>query len=124
MLTKAAVPFPNPAHQTGRADFPASGFPTDFIADSRVVCTAPASQPKHSQLPADVLPRELAGALRGHLVPPSFTLRLSIQLDLKFPYFIRYFETHVNYLCLPFFTSSSEARVLPSPGVTRVQRYL
>jgi hypothetical protein len=32
---ESAAPFPIPAHQTGHADFLASGFPTGFTADSR-----------------------------------------------------------------------------------------
>jgi len=42
-----------------------------------------------------------------------FALRLSIQFDLKFPYFIRRFQTLVNPLFLPFFSNIPEARLCP-----------
>src|ERR1700694_1009709 len=51
-------------------------------------------------------------------------LRLSIQLDLKFPYLTRCCQTHRQSPLLSFFTSKPEVRALPSPGITRLHRYI
>src|ERR1035438_10023706 len=60
------------------------------------------------------------------LVEPEFrlVLRLSIQLDLKFPYLARRCQAHRQSPLLSFFPSSPEARVLPSTGITRLRRYI
>src|SRR5262245_20708711 len=46
-------------------------------------------------------------------------LRLAIQLDLKFPYLTRCYQTHRQSPLLPFFTSTPEVRALSSAGITR-----
>jgi hypothetical protein len=53
-----------------------------------------------------------------------FTLRLSIQFDLQFPDFIRCCQAHRQSPVLSSFTNTPEARALPSPGVTRLHRYI
>src|ERR1019366_1850204 len=63
------VSHPRSSNRTCR--FPASGFPTGFVADSRAGLTHRSPEPEHPQLSVDPLPRKLSGALRGHLVPPS-----------------------------------------------------
>src|SRR5664279_5733806 len=51
-------------------------------------------------------------------------LRLAIQLDLKFPYLTRRCQAHRQSPFLSSFSSTPEARALPSTGVTRLLRYL
>src|SRR5262249_12553578 len=51
-----------------------------------------------------------------------FVLRLAIQLDLKFPYLTRCCQTHRQSPLLPSFTSTTEAWVLSSAGITRLHR--
>src|SRR5207244_11848865 len=51
-------------------------------------------------------------------------LRLSIQLDLKFPYLTRCYQAHRQSPSLSSFSSTPEARALPSTGVTRLRWYL
>src|ERR1700694_518012 len=60
------------------------------------------------------------------LIEPEFrlALRLSIQLDLKFPYLARRCQAHGQSPLLSFFSSTPEARALPSTGVTRLRWYL
>ena len=55
---------------SNRSPFRASGFPTGFIVDSRTRGPWPL-KPKHPQGSIHPFRRELAGALRRHLVPPS-----------------------------------------------------
>jgi hypothetical protein len=64
-------PASHPRSSNRTCRFPASGFPTGFVADSRAGLTQRSLEPEHSQLSVDLLPRKLSGALRGHLVPPS-----------------------------------------------------
>src|ERR1019366_9466105 len=56
-----------------------------------------------------------------HLVKAvlRLVLRLSIQLDLKFPYLARRCQAHRQSPLLSSFSSTPEARVLPSTGITR-----
>src|SRR5215471_16676087 len=49
-------------------------------------------------------------------------LRLAIQLDLKFPYLTRCYQTHRQSPLLPFFPSTPEVRALSSAGITRPHR--
>src|ERR1035437_2858100 len=60
------------------------------------------------------------------LIEPEFrlVLRLAIQLDLKFPYLTRRCHAHRQSPLLSSFSSTPEARALPSTGVTRLLRYL
>src|SRR6266568_2852814 len=51
-------------------------------------------------------------------------LRLSIQLDLQVPDFIRRCQAHRQSPLLSSFPSTPEVRALPSTGVTRLRRYL
>jgi hypothetical protein len=51
-------------------------------------------------------------------------LRLSIQFDLQVPDLIRCCQAHRHSPVLSCFTNTPEARALPSPGVTRLHRYL
>src|SRR5258708_34067777 len=51
-------------------------------------------------------------------------LRLSIQLDLKFPYLARPCQAHRQSPLLSSFTSTPEVRALPSTGIARLRRYL
>src|SRR5712691_1530050 len=51
-------------------------------------------------------------------------LRLSIQLDLQVPDFIRRCQAHRQSPLLSSFPSTPEARALPSPSITRLLRYL
>src|SRR5947207_5719052 len=50
-------------------------------------------------------------------------LRLLVQLPLKHPDLYWCFQAHRQSPLLSFFKSTSEARVLPSAGITRPQRY-
>jgi hypothetical protein len=83
-------PVSQPRSSNRTCGFPASGFPTDFIADSRTGVTCPALQPEQPQFPEDRLPAELAGALRGHLVPlsqkmPCALLPMFVRHPMRFP---------------------------------------
>ena len=51
-------------------------------------------------------------------------LRLSIQLDLKFPYLARRCKAHRQSPLLFSFSSTPEVRALPSTGITRLRWYL
>src|ERR1700690_1202468 len=63
-------PVSHPRSSNRTCPFRASGFPTGFIVDSRT--RGPWSpEPKYAQGPIHPFRRELASALRGHLVPPS-----------------------------------------------------
>src|SRR5712691_4811326 len=53
---------------------------------------------------------------------PRFVLRLAVQLDLKVPNLTRRCQTHRQSPFLPSFTSTPEARALPSAGITRLHR--
>src|SRR5207245_11274782 len=59
------------------------------------------------------------------LIEPEFrlVLRLSIQLDLEFPYLARPCQAHRQSPFLSSFSSTPEARALPSTGITRLLRY-
>src|SRR5713101_5856383 len=63
-------PVSRPRSSNRTCPFRASGFPTGFIADSRTRGSWPL-EPEHPQRAIHPFPWELAGALRGHLVPPS-----------------------------------------------------
>src|SRR5947209_3756129 len=52
-----------------------------------------------------------------------FFLRLLVQLPLKHPDLDWCFQTHRQSPLLCFFRSTSEVRVLPSTGITRLPRY-
>lgn len=52
-----------------------------------------------------------------------FRLRLEIELHLKFPDIFGCYQTHRQSPLLDCLGSIPEVRVLPSPGITRLQRY-
>ena len=56
------------------------------------------------------------------MAPGALALRRAIQLDLKFSYLTRCFQTHRQSPLLPFFTSTPEVRALSSAGITRPPR--
>src|SRR5579871_6723876 len=93
-------PVSHPRSSNRTCGFPASGFPTGFIADSRTGVTQRTSEPQYPQLSEDPSHRKLSRALRGHLVPPSqempytllhtfvdrpVSLRRASQSEVRFP---------------------------------------
>src|ERR1035438_2180103 len=64
-------PVSHPRSSNRTCGFPASGFPTGFIADSRTRDNPATPEPEDSQLAVNPLHRKLTSTLRGYLVPPS-----------------------------------------------------
>ena len=67
----AGRPGSQPRSSNRTCGFPASGFPTAFIADSRSSGAQRPPKPVNSQRPVRLFHRKRASALRRHLVPPS-----------------------------------------------------
>src|SRR3954468_16485444 len=93
------APFPFPAHQTGRADFPHPAF---RLVSSRAYGGG-----------------GTRASIRG---PASPWLRDTASSEGSDP-FSGVSRLIANHPGLAIFESAPEVRVLPSPGVTRVQRY-
>src|ERR1700733_650556 len=64
-------PVSQPRSSNRTCGFPASGFPTGFVADSRTGFTQRTPKSENTQLSEDSLHRILMGTLRGYLVSPS-----------------------------------------------------
>ena len=65
------TPFPFPAHQTGRANFPHPAFRLASSRDTRRGAKMNPAQPKHAEIPEHGPSREPRGAARRHLVTPD-----------------------------------------------------
>src|SRR3954462_10203536 len=65
------APFPVPAHQTGRADFPHPAFRLASPRSTRRRAEMNAAQPKHAKFTKHHLVAEAAGAARQHLMAPN-----------------------------------------------------
>jgi hypothetical protein len=82
VLTRSIAPFLIPAHQTGRAELPASGFPAGLLADSQTQTLRPL-QPAYAQGAEHPFLGELAGAVPRHIgTPPQKVPHLVIDLSL------------------------------------------
>src|ERR1017187_8243933 len=88
--------------------FPASGFPTGFIADSRSGVTQRTPEPEDTQLTEDPLHRKLTGALRLHLVPLSQKMPYPF-LHMLIEHFVRLAGTPQSEVRFP----SSEFLIQP-----------
>src|SRR5262245_17695593 len=62
------APFPIPAHQTGRADFPHPAFRLVSLQSTRPWSQVDAPEMQHTERAEHRFPREAVGAVRGHLV--------------------------------------------------------
>ena len=65
------TPFPFPAHQTGRANFPHPAFRLASSRGTRRGAKMNPAQPKHAEIPEHGPSREPRGAARRHLVTPD-----------------------------------------------------
>src|SRR5215213_9621331 len=65
------APFPVPAHQTGRADFPHPAFRLASPRGTWRRAEMNAAQPKHAKFTKHHLIAEAAGAARQHLMTPN-----------------------------------------------------
>ena len=102
------TPFPFPAHQTGRANFPHPAFRLASSRGTRRGAKMNPAQPKHAEIPEH---------------GPSIRLRLEIELPLESPDLFRCLQAHRQSPRLLSVKSAPEVRVLPSAGITRHQRY-
>ena len=101
------TPFPFPAHQTGRANFPHPAFRLASSRGTRRGAKMNPAQPKHAEIPEH---------------GPSIRLRLEIELPLESPDLFRCLQAHRQSPRLLSVKSAPEVRVLPSAGITRHQR--
>ncbi len=65
------TPFPFPAHQAGRANFPHPAFRLASSRGTRRGAKMNPAQPKHAEIPEHGPSREPRGAARRHLVTPD-----------------------------------------------------
>ena len=65
------TPFPFPAHQTGRANFPHPALRLASSRGTRRGAQMNPAQPKHAEIPEHGPSREPRGAARRHLVTPD-----------------------------------------------------
>ena len=100
---------------SGFGGFPASGFPTGFIVDSRTRAHRPL-QPQYAQGAKHPFLGELAGAVRRYLVTPS-VLRLSIQLDRKVRDLARCARLIANHRSFPPSQAHQQQGPFPPPAL-------
>ena len=100
---------------SGFGGFPASGFPTGFIVDSRTRAHRPL-QPQYAQGAKHPFLGELAGAVRRYLVTPS-VLRLSIQLDRKVRDLARCARLIANHRSFPPSQAHQKQGPFPPPAL-------
>ena len=71
MTALMRIPFPFPAHQTGRADFPHPAFRLDSLQGSRRRSNVHASKPQNAEFPENNVTRKFPRPAPLHFVPSS-----------------------------------------------------